>query len=112
MAVLLSLLQVEIEDNIIPLGSMRVGLHMERALLFKVLADRVGLPASLVRGSRGRRGWIEVALPELPPEPRPAFPNHLLRPNYVLDLMVTPVTLHPLGSYEADVYCGLMENVL
>lgn len=85
---------------------------MERALLFKVLADRVGLPASLVRGPRGRLGWIEIALPILPPEPRPAYPNHLLRPNYVLDLMVTPVTLYPLGSYEADVYCGLKEKLL
>lgn len=108
---LCNFIQMEMENNIIPLGWMRVGLHMERALLFKVLADRVGLPSSLVRGPKGRRGWVELALPLLPQDPRPAYPNHLLRPNYVLDLLITPVMMYPLGTYEADVYCGLTERL-
>lgn len=34
-------------DNCIPLGAVRVGGYFERSLLFKVLADRVGLPCGL-----------------------------------------------------------------
>lgn len=102
--------QVEMQNNIIPLGYLRVGLQLERAVLFKVLADRLGLPAGLVRGRRV--GWIELALPLLPEGPRPAYPDRLLRPNRVLDLMASPVAVYPLGSYEADVYCGVYDKVL
>ncbi|XP_054268358.1 armadillo repeat-containing protein 3 [Macrosteles quadrilineatus] len=96
---------VELVDNIIPVGHLRVGLHLERALLFKVLADRVGLPCSLVRG--WQRGWVEVCLPHLPPAPRPAYPDSLLRPSHVVDLMNNPGELLQLQSYEADLYCGV-----
>lgn len=47
-------------NNMIPIGWMRTGLHLERAFLFKVLADKLGLPASLVRGTYLQRAWIEV----------------------------------------------------
>ena len=33
-------------------------------MLFKVLADRIGLPCALVRG-KYNRAWVEVAIPEL-----------------------------------------------
>ncbi|CAI9093676.1 OLC1v1029234C2 [Oldenlandia corymbosa var. corymbosa] len=36
---------------ILPLGSLDVGLSRHRALLFKVLADRINLPCMLVKGS-------------------------------------------------------------
>ncbi|KAG8278223.1 Armadillo repeat-containing protein 3 [Homalodisca vitripennis] len=101
-------LKVEIMNSIIPVGWMRVGLHLERAFLFKVLADQVGLPAALVRGQYHQRGWVEIAVPCIPPAPRPAYPHHLLRPSHVVDLMASPVTLYPLNSYEASVYCGLV----
>ncbi|XP_023290284.1 armadillo repeat-containing protein 3 [Orussus abietinus] len=54
----------DLGTSIIPLGQLRVGLHLERALLFKVLADRICLPAALVRGEYGGKTWIEVAIPE------------------------------------------------
>lgn len=52
----------KIETSVIPLGMLRFGSYLERALLFKVLADRIALPASLVRGSYGT-SWIEIAVP-------------------------------------------------
>jgi hypothetical protein len=51
-----------IENNIVPLGLLRVGSSLERSLLFKVIADRIGLPASLVRGRYGK-SWVEIAVP-------------------------------------------------
>ncbi|BBN20086.1 sterile alpha motif and leucine zipper containing kinase AZK [Marchantia polymorpha subsp. ruderalis] len=36
---------------VLPIGLLRVGLSRHRALLFKVMADSVGLPCRLVRGS-------------------------------------------------------------
>ena len=50
-----------IERSVIPLGMLRVGSFLERALLFKVMADRIHLPAALVRGEYGG-AWIEVAV--------------------------------------------------
>ncbi|CAD1470717.1 unnamed protein product [Heterotrigona itama] len=52
-----------IETSVIPLGMLKVGSYFERALLFKVIADRVHLPAALVRGQYGK-AWIEIAVPE------------------------------------------------
>lgn len=58
----------EIKDhlgtNVIPLGQLRVGSYLERALLFKVIADRICLPAALVRGGYGI-SWIEIAIPRV-----------------------------------------------
>ncbi|KAJ9594892.1 hypothetical protein L9F63_013817, partial [Diploptera punctata] len=56
-------LKVELCSNIIPLGYIRIGGYLERAMLFKVLADRVGLPCALVRGHY-HRAWVEVAIPQ------------------------------------------------
>lgn len=41
-----------------------MGNYLERALLFKVLSDKVGFPCALVRGSHGR-AWVEIAVPVL-----------------------------------------------
>ncbi|XP_046382993.1 uncharacterized protein LOC124153712 [Ischnura elegans] len=169
--------------DVIPLGMVRMGGYTERAILFKVLADRLGLPVALVRGAYGRC-WIEVALVEvaekevepcevvLPEEPEvtastpeekqeeperrktrrssrarepmsgkgsasrerkkatqekkdletqedspllPAenipqellhVPTWVVKPNHVVDLLSSETRLLPIGSYDADVYCG------
>lgn len=54
----------DIGTNIVPLGQLRVGSYLERALLFKVIADQICLPVALVRGDYGK-AWIEIALPEV-----------------------------------------------
>lgn len=54
-------LKDSLETSVIPLGLLRVGSYLERALLFKVLADQIGLPTSLVRGKFGK-SWVEIAV--------------------------------------------------
>ncbi|XP_011706005.1 PREDICTED: armadillo repeat-containing protein 3 isoform X2 [Wasmannia auropunctata] len=40
-----------LETSVIPLGQLRVGSYLERALLFKAIADRICLPAALMEAS-------------------------------------------------------------
>ncbi|KAK9139906.1 hypothetical protein Scep_009587 [Stephania cephalantha] len=44
-------LRTSLHTTILPIGSLNVGLSRHRALLFKVLADNVGIPCKLVKGS-------------------------------------------------------------
>ncbi|KAL3498612.1 hypothetical protein ACH5RR_041344 [Cinchona calisaya] len=44
-------LKIFLNTIILPLGSLDVGLSRHRALLFKVLADRINLPCMLIKGS-------------------------------------------------------------
>ncbi|KAL2236016.1 UNVERIFIED_CONTAM: putative serine/threonine-protein kinase SIS8 [Sesamum indicum] len=44
-------LKIYLNTIILPLGSLDVGHSRQRALLFKVLADRINLPCKLVKGS-------------------------------------------------------------
>ncbi|URD89408.1 STYKc [Musa troglodytarum] len=39
------------QTSLLPIGCIRIGLSRHRALLFKVLADNVGIPCRLVKGS-------------------------------------------------------------
>ncbi|XP_072983153.1 probable serine/threonine-protein kinase SIS8 isoform X2 [Typha latifolia] len=70
---------------VLPLGSLEVGLSRHRALLFKVLADRVSLPCKLVKGSY-YTGTDEGAV-------------NLIKldydSEYIVDLMGAPGTLIP-----------------
>ncbi|XP_018045485.1 PREDICTED: uncharacterized protein LOC108685278 [Atta colombica] len=53
-----------LETSIIPLGQLRVGSYLERAMLFKAIADRICLPAAFVRGEYGV-SWIEIVIPQM-----------------------------------------------
>ncbi|XP_018313706.1 uncharacterized protein, partial [Mycetomoellerius zeteki] len=53
-----------LETNMIPLGQLCVGSYLERAMLFKAIADRICLPAAFVRGEYGV-SWIEIAIPQM-----------------------------------------------
>ncbi|KAL8553756.1 hypothetical protein ACS0TY_002154 [Phlomoides rotata] len=44
-------LRTLLHTTVLPIGSLRVGLLRHRALLFKALADSVGIPCRLVKGS-------------------------------------------------------------
>ncbi|XP_036799630.1 armadillo repeat-containing protein 3 isoform X1 [Oncorhynchus mykiss] len=89
----LSELRYELQSNIIPIGQIRKGTYYHRALLYKVLADRIGVSCSLVRGEYNRV-WNEVLLsvgtphyPGCQPQPRAHLvdlihqPGRLLRAN-------------------------------
>ncbi|MCD7451759.1 putative serine/threonine-protein kinase sis8 [Datura stramonium] len=73
---------------VLPLGSLTVGLARHRALLFKVLADSVGLPCRLVKGKE-YTGSDEVAINYVKIEDGR---------EYIVDLMADPGTLIPSDS--------------
>ncbi|XP_024937050.1 armadillo repeat-containing protein 3 isoform X1 [Cephus cinctus] len=60
----ISEIKLDIETSVIPLGQVRVGSFLERALLFKVMADKICLPTALVRGQYGK-AWVEIAIPKI-----------------------------------------------
>ncbi|XVF48661.1 hypothetical protein PTKIN_Ptkin03bG0207900 [Pterospermum kingtungense] len=78
-------LRNSLKTIILPLGQLDVGLSRHRALLFKVLADRINLPCMLVKGSY-YTGTDDGAV-------------NLVRINngseYIIDLMGAPGTLIP-----------------
>lgn len=45
-------LKATLGSMVLPLGSLTIGLARHRALLFKVLADSVGIPCRLVKGKQ------------------------------------------------------------
>ncbi|CAH1286876.1 unnamed protein product [Chrysodeixis includens] len=59
-------LMLDLGSPIIGLGFVKCGGALERALVYKVLADRLGLPCGLYRTSSAH-AWCEVAVPELDP---------------------------------------------
>ncbi|XP_047949763.1 serine/threonine-protein kinase EDR1-like [Salvia hispanica] len=78
-------LRVYLNSAILPLGSLDVGHSRQRALLFKVLADRVNLPCKLVKGSYFT-GIDEGAVNMIKLEDGS---------EYIIDLMGAPGTLIP-----------------
>ena len=84
-------LKVSHGSNVVPIGAVTNGVFYHRALLFKVLADAVGLPCSLVRGSY-TRAW-----------------NVIVAEGYecVVDLMYRVGTLHVVGKPAAGYYCSI-----
>ncbi|XP_020104386.1 serine/threonine-protein kinase EDR1 [Ananas comosus] len=44
-------LRTSLQTSLLPIGCIKIGLSRHRALLFKVLADNVGIPCKLVKGS-------------------------------------------------------------
>lgn len=56
-------LKYQLHCNVIPLGMIKFGSAFERAILFKGLADQIGLPCSLVRSVDGRVLFNEIPLP-------------------------------------------------
>ncbi|XP_077364880.1 armadillo repeat-containing protein 3-like isoform X2 [Festucalex cinctus] len=77
----ISLLKYKMQCNVIPIGMINKGFYCHRALLFKYLADSIGLSCTLVRGDYNR-AWNEVLLCKGDPKPR----------RYIVDLMHRPGT--------------------
>ncbi|XP_076949416.1 putative serine/threonine-protein kinase SIS8 isoform X2 [Bidens hawaiensis] len=80
-----SRLRESIGSMVLPLGELSVGMARHRALLFKVLADSVGIPCRLVKGKQ-YTGSNNVAM-------------NFIKVNdgreYIVDLMADPGTLIP-----------------
>ncbi|CAL0312374.1 unnamed protein product [Lupinus luteus] len=81
-------LKATLGSMVLPLGSLTIGLARHRALLFKVLADRLGIPCRLVKGLQ-YTGSDDVAM-------------NFVRINdgreYIVDLMADPGTLIPTDA--------------
>ncbi|XP_065442990.1 armadillo repeat-containing protein 3 isoform X9 [Chrysemys picta bellii] len=97
----ISEIEFELKCNVVPIGKIKKGTFYHRALLFKVIADRIGIGCSLVRGEYGR-AWNEVKLVDDSPQ---GITGLLLPPQmYIVDLMYQPGCLMKQGSAEADHY--------
>ncbi|RXM27283.1 Armadillo repeat-containing protein 3 [Acipenser ruthenus] len=93
-------LKFQLQSNVIPIGQIKKGTFYHRALLFKALADRIGINCSLVRGEYNR-AWNEVLLAdEVPKAPGKLFPPKA----YTVDLMHSPGHLMKKNSPEAIQY--------
>ncbi|XP_058875809.1 armadillo repeat-containing protein 3 isoform X5 [Acipenser ruthenus] len=93
-------LKFQLQSNVIPIGQIKKGTFYHRALLFKALADRIGINCSLVRGEYNR-AWNEVLLAdEVPKAPGKLFPPKA----YAVDLMHSPGHLMKKNSPEAIQY--------
>ncbi|XP_074840971.1 armadillo repeat-containing protein 3 [Carettochelys insculpta] len=97
----ISEIEFELKCNVVPIGKIKKGTFYHRALLFKVIADRIGIGCSLVRGEYSR-AWNEVKLVDDSPQ---GITGLLLPPQvYIVDLMYQPGCLMKQGSAEADYY--------
>ncbi|KAM6180922.1 LOW QUALITY PROTEIN: armadillo repeat-containing protein 3-like [Erethizon dorsatum] len=94
-------LKFQLKSNVIPIGYIKKGIFYHRALLFKALADRIGIGCSVVRGEYGR-AWNQVKVVDLS---RKGVTGGLPPPDsYIVDLMFHPGGLMKLGSKEANLY--------
>ncbi|KAL2344101.1 hypothetical protein Fmac_005386 [Flemingia macrophylla] len=78
-------LKATLGSIVLPLGSLTIGLARHRALLFKVLADSLGIPCQLVKGLQ-YTGSDDVAI---------NFVKIDDGREYIVDLMADPGTLIP-----------------
>ncbi|XP_072234177.1 armadillo repeat-containing protein 3 [Leuresthes tenuis] len=78
----LSELKFQLKSNVVPIGLINKGIYCHRALLFKCLADCIGMPCTLVRGEYNR-AWNEVLL----------FNSSSQPCRYIVDLMHQPGSL-------------------
>ncbi|XP_073844891.1 uncharacterized protein isoform X2 [Musca autumnalis] len=104
----------ELHCNFIPLGRIKIGCQFERAVLFKALADQVGLPCTLTRSVDGRILYNEIAMPmkiehdiHCEVNTLKFLPRNMLRPTHVVDLMYNIGEIYPLQSSQAIKYLRL-----
>ncbi|XP_061343656.1 probable serine/threonine-protein kinase SIS8 isoform X2 [Gastrolobium bilobum] len=84
-------LKATLGSMVLPLGSLTIGLARHRALLFKVLADSLGIPCRLVKGLQ-YTGSDEVAI---------NFVKIDDGREYIVDLMADPGTLIPSDATDS-----------
>ncbi|XP_066440975.1 armadillo repeat-containing protein 3 isoform X2 [Eleutherodactylus coqui] len=92
-------LKYELQCNIVPVGRIKKGIFYHRALLYKALADRIGIGCSLTRGDYGR-AWNEVKLYDDSVPAGTKAPPEI----YIVDLMYQPGHLMKPASVEAERY--------
>ncbi|XP_072507804.1 armadillo repeat-containing protein 3 isoform X2 [Notamacropus eugenii] len=97
----ISEIEFQLKSNVVPIGYIKKGTFYHRALLFKALADKIGIGATLVRGEYNR-AWNEVKLVD---ESYKGITGLLPRPEeFLVDLMFEPGALLKIRSREAELY--------
>ncbi|GAA6228343.1 armadillo repeat-containing protein 3 [Lates japonicus] len=96
----LSELKFQLQSNVIPIGMISRGIYCHRALLFKCLADCIGMSSTLVRGEYNR-AWNEVLLFS-----EDSTSNGRFSPpcRYIVDLMHQPGSLLEANTPAAEQY--------
>ncbi|XP_041358509.1 armadillo repeat-containing protein 3-like isoform X2 [Gigantopelta aegis] len=96
----LSQIKFELKSNVIPIGKIRTGIYIHRALLFKTLADRIAIGCTLTRGEYNH-AWNQMMIADEDSSPElPKFPPK----TYIVDLMHEPGRLLPVDAPEAITY--------
>ncbi|XP_073485866.1 armadillo repeat-containing protein 3 [Aquarana catesbeiana] len=95
----ISELKFELKSNVIPIGKIKKGIFYHRALLYKAVADRIGIACTLERGDYGR-AWNEVKLLSDSLRPGTRAPPE----SYIVDLMHEPGRLMKNATVEAESY--------
>ncbi|XP_077592304.1 armadillo repeat-containing protein 3-like isoform X2 [Stigmatopora nigra] len=96
-------LRCKMRCNLIPIGMISKGFHCHRAILFKYLADVIGLRCTLVRGDYNR-SWNEVLLHKGDTCTKENFSQPCC---YIVDLMHQPGTFLEADSTAALEYESL-----
>ncbi|XP_068438116.1 armadillo repeat-containing protein 3 isoform X2 [Clinocottus analis] len=96
----LSELKFQLQSNVVPIGLINKGFYCHRALLFKCLADCIGMSCTLVRGEYNR-AWNEVLFFNRDPS-RNECPSGPCR--YIIDLMHQPGSLLGANTAAAEQY--------
>uniref|UniRef100_A0A8C4RAI5 EDR1/CTR1/ARMC3-like peptidase-like domain-containing protein n=1 Tax=Eptatretus burgeri TaxID=7764 RepID=A0A8C4RAI5_EPTBU len=97
-----SKLKEELNSNVIPIGKIQKGIYYHRALLFKVLADKLAICSTLVRGSYGR-AWNEVLLRQDSTTCCQSLPETSSK--FIVDLMYNPGDLLVANGRNSYSYC-------
>ncbi|CAL4920870.1 unnamed protein product [Urochloa decumbens] len=79
-------LRTSLQTSLLPIGCIKIGLSRHRALLFKILADSVGIPCKLVKGSNYTGGDDDDAINIIKMDNEREF---------LVDLMAAPGALIP-----------------
>nr|CAB3497006.1 unnamed protein product [Digitaria exilis]CAB3501955.1 unnamed protein product [Digitaria exilis] len=79
-------LRTSLQTSLLPIGCIKIGLSRHRALLFKILADSVGIPCKLVKGSNYTGGSDDDAINIIKMDNEREF---------LVDLMAAPGALIP-----------------
>lgn len=98
--------QQKFASNLIPIGYIRSGRYCERALLFKAIADKIGIPATLVKGKNGLY-WNEIPLPITHEEYMTTKTKKNCMVYGVVDLMENVGSILTVGSASAKRYCQI-----
>ncbi|XP_056290596.1 armadillo repeat-containing protein 3 isoform X2 [Pseudoliparis swirei] len=96
----LSELKFQLQSNVVPIGLINRGIYCHRAVLFKCVADCIGMSCSLVRGEYNR-AWNEVLFFNGNPS-RNERPSQPCR--YIVDLMHQPGSLLAASTAAAVQY--------